>query len=87
MNVTPQTPLPAARPMRMRAPAHETSRVMTPLRELALLPLLDEPRDKHEADDEFSRCGWFDSSLELAAGLQVIEFVDALPSDLPLILA
>jgi hypothetical protein len=38
-------------------------------------------------DDEFSRCGWFDSSLELREGLQVVEFIDHLPPDLPLELA
>jgi len=26
--------------------------------------------DKAVDDESFSRCGWFDSSLELAAGLQ-----------------
>jgi hypothetical protein len=57
------------------------SLVLTPLRELALLPLLEEPA--LAADADFSRCGWFDSSLELAAGLEVIEFVDALPAGLP----
>jgi hypothetical protein len=76
---------PSRRPMRMHGPAHEPSRVMTPLRELALLPLLEDP--VLEGDAEFSRCGWFDSSRELAAGLQVTEFVDALPPGLPLQLA
>jgi hypothetical protein len=55
--------------------------VLTPLRELALLPLIEEPAAEGDAD--FSRCGWFDSSLELAAGLHVTEFVDALPDELP----
>lgn len=73
------------RPMRMHGPTHEPSRVLTPLRELALLPLLEDPVPEGEAD--FSRCGWFDSSLELAAGLQVTEFVDVLPADLPLQMA
>jgi hypothetical protein len=63
----------------------EPSRVMTPLRELALLPLIEDTPTDPEGD--FSRCGWFDSSLELAAGLQVIEFVDALPAGLPFRLA
>lgn len=67
------------------SPAVIPTRVLTPLSELALLPLIDEPAAQHEGD--FSRCGWFDSSLELAAGLQVIEFVDALPAGLPLELA
>ena len=66
-------------------PSPAARRVLTPLRELALLPLIETP--PAEADAEFSRCGWFDSSLELAAGLEVIEFVDALPPDLPLVLA
>ena len=56
-------------------------RVLTPLRELALLPLIEEAAP--ERDAEFSRCGWFDSSLELAAGLQVTEFVDLLPPEMP----
>ena len=62
-------------------PPIRTTRVLTPLRELALLPLIEEPAA--DADAEFSRCGWFDSSLELAAGLQVTEFIDALPAGLP----
>jgi len=73
------------RPMRMHGPTDEPSLVMTPMRELALLPLIEDPQPETEA--EFSRCGWFDSSLELAAGLQVTEYVDALPADLPLQLA
>jgi hypothetical protein len=64
-----------------RAARAEPSRVMTPLRELALLPLIEDTQPEHEGD--FSRCGWFDSSLELAAGLQVIEYTDALPAGLP----
>ncbi len=63
----------------------EPSRVMTPLRELALLPLIEDAPPEHEGD--FSRCGWFDSSLELAAGLQVTEYVEALPAGLPFTLA
>jgi hypothetical protein len=82
-----------SRPMRLRAPTHraaaaaapEPTRVLTPLRELALLPLIEDTPPEAEAD--FSRCGWFDSSLELAAGLQVVEFIDALPPDLPFELA
>ena len=65
------------------APAARSTRVLTPMSDLALLPLLEDPAPA-EADGEFSRCGWFDSSLELAAGLHVTEFVDALPADLPL---
>ena len=82
MNATLSLP---SRSMRTHGPAREPSRVMTPLHELALLPLIEDREP--EADAEFSRCGWFDSSLELAAGLQVIEFVDALPAGLPLHLA
>jgi hypothetical protein len=70
---------------RAASPAASPSRVLTPLRELALLPLIEDPAPESDAD--FSRCGWFDSSLELAAGLQVIEFVDALPAGLPFELA
>jgi hypothetical protein len=73
-------------PLRMHGPARaEASLVMTPLRELALLPLIEDAPSEPEGD--FSRCGWFDSSLELAAGLQVIEFIDALPVGLPFQLA
>ena len=76
---------PSSRPMRVHGPRVEPSRVMTPLRELALLPLIEDAPPETEAP--FSRCGWFDSSLELAAGLEVTEFVDVLPPDLPLQLA
>jgi hypothetical protein len=71
--------------MNFSAPAHAapSSRVLTPMSDLALLPLLED-RAPADADGDFSRCGWFDSSLELAAGLHVTEFVDALPTDLPL---
>jgi hypothetical protein len=56
--------------------------VRTPIHELALVAIIED--DGRVPDDEsFSRCGWFDSSLELAAGLQVIEFVEALPDGLP----
>ena len=54
--------------------------VRTPIHELALVAIIE---DDGQADETFSRCGWFDSSLELAAGLQVTEFVDALPAGLP----
>jgi hypothetical protein len=65
------------------APAARSSRVLTPMSDLALLPLLEDPVPT-DADGEFSRCGWFDSSRELAAGLHVTEFIDVLPFDLPL---
>jgi len=58
--------------MQLRAPTHE----------LALVPLEAERADS-APDEDFSRCGWFDSSLELAAGLMVVEYLDALPEDLP----
>jgi hypothetical protein len=77
----PELPMTNAMPL----PNAHPRRVLTPLHELALLPLIDPP--PVECDSEFSRCGWFDSSLELAAGLQVIEFVDALPPELPFELA
>ena len=69
MNLTTRCPPPAA------------SRVLTPIRELALIPIIE--NDKSAADESFSRCGWFDSSLDLAAGLQVTEFTDRLPDGLP----
>ena len=65
-----------------RCPPPAKSLVLTPLRELALLPIIED--NARTPDDEgFSRCGWFDSSLELAAGLQVTEFIDRLPEGLP----
>jgi hypothetical protein len=67
--------------MRLRAPSHDLSSTPAPV-ELALVPMADGA--SAEAEDDFSRCGWFDSSLELAAGLQVIEHVDSLPEGLPL---
>ena len=54
--------------------------VRTPIHELALVAIIE---DAPAAEEAFSRCGWFDSSLELAAGLLVIEYVDSLPADLP----
>jgi len=56
--------------------------VRTPIHELALVAIIEND-GKAAADEPFSRCGWFDSSLELAAGLQVTEFIDALPDGLP----
>lgn len=56
--------------------------VRTPLHELALVALIEHKASTSD-DEAFSRCGWFDSSLELAAGLQVTEYIDALPDDLP----
>ena len=71
------------RTMRVRAPRHDLSSTPTSVPvELALVPMTDAA--SAEAEDDFSRCGWFDSSLELAAGLQVIEHEDSLPDGLPL---
>jgi hypothetical protein len=71
------------RTMRVRAPRHDLSSTPASVSvELALVPMTDAA--SAEAEDDFSRCGWFDSSLELAAGLQVIEHEDALPDGLPL---
>ena len=61
-----------------------SGRVLTPIHELALVAIIESSGDGAGADEPFSRCGWSDSSLELAAGLQVTEFVDALPADLPI---
>ena len=56
--------------------------VRTPIQELRLVALIEDKPSAEEAD--FSRCGWFDSSLDLATGLQVTEFIDVLPDGLPL---
>jgi len=63
-----------------RCPAPAAPLVRTPIHELALIPMIE---DRPPPDESFSRCGWFDSSLELAAGLQVTEFIDRLPDGLP----
>jgi hypothetical protein len=68
---------PKSHAMRLRAPTHELA-LVEPDGVIAAAPT---------ADDDFSRCGWFDSSLELREGLQVVEFIDQLPQDLPLSLA
>ena len=65
-----------------RPAADHAPRVRTPIHELALVAIIeDEP--KLAADEAFGRCGWFESSFELASGLQVVEFIDRLPDDLP----
>ncbi len=69
------------RSMRLRAPTHELSLTLAALQP-RLKPALEAACAP--ADDDFSRCGWFDSSLELAAGLKVIEHLDSLPEGLPL---
>lgn len=51
------------------------------LAEMALMPI-EAPAAKDPQAQDFSRCGWFDSSLELADGLVVTEYVDELPDDL-----
>ena len=68
--------------MNFMIPSPTRSRVRTPIHELALVAIIEED-PQAQADEAFSRCGWFDSSLELAAGLQVTEFVDSLPDGLP----
>jgi hypothetical protein len=57
--------------------------VRTPIHELALVALIEDTGRSTQVDETFSRCGWFDSSLELASGLQVTEFIDVLPAGLP----
>jgi len=65
-----------------RPAADHAPRVRTPIHELALVAIIeDEP--KPAADEAFGRCGWFESSFEVASGLQVVEFIDRLPDDLP----
>jgi hypothetical protein len=68
--------------MNFMVPSPTRSRVRTPIHELALVAIIEEDPQAH-ADETFSRCGWFDSSLEPADGLQVTEFVDSLPDGLP----
>ena len=64
-------------------PAPEsTSRVRTPIQELALVAMIEDD-NKPGMDEAFGRCGWFESSFDLASGLQVIEFIDQLPDGLP----
>ena len=60
----------------------QAARVRTPIHELALVAIIEDAGPAQD-DEAFSRCGWFDSSFELAAGLQVTEFVDDLPDGLP----
>jgi hypothetical protein len=60
----------------------QPGRVRTPIHELALVAIIEDD-GQASSDEAFSRCGWFDSSFELAAGLQVTEFVDDLPDGLP----
>ncbi|HEY6511893.1 MAG TPA: hypothetical protein VI032_07930 [Burkholderiaceae bacterium] len=63
-------------------PTTPRSRVRTPIHELALVAIIEDD-GKPASDESFSRCGWFDSSLDLAAGLLVTEFIDDLPAGLP----
>ena len=60
----------------------QATRVRTPIHELALVAIIEDD-GQAPGDEAFSRCGWFDSSFELAAGLQVTEFVEGLPDGLP----
>lgn len=70
--------LPWPRPARVHA-------LMQPLAvtlaELTLVPM-EPPVEAGDEAERFSRCGWFDSSLELARGLKVIEYADQLPDEL-----
>jgi hypothetical protein len=59
-----------------------SSLVRTPIHELVLVAIIEDD-GRAQVEEAFSRCGWFDSSLELAAGLQVTEFVEGLPDGLP----
>ena len=65
----------AARPHCLTQPLAVT------LAELTLVPIAP-PAATATAPEDFSRCGWLDSSLDLADGLDVIEHVDQLPDDL-----
>lgn len=75
-------------PMRMRAPSHRLSgepaadRAADHAAQWALVAMQARAPAVPAADD--GRCGWLDSSLDLAAGLQVIEHTDRLPDGLPL---
>ena len=73
--------------MTLQAAKPRAMHLRVPSRELALVEPDSVIAAASTADDDFSRCGWFDSSLELREGLQVVEYVDHLPPDLPLVLA
>ncbi|MFO1218574.1 MAG: hypothetical protein U1E89_09405 [Burkholderiaceae bacterium] len=71
--------LPWPRPARMSA---RLQPLAVTLAELALVQA-EPPAAAAEAErDDEVRSGWLDSSLDLARGLEVIEFTDRLPDDL-----
>lgn len=71
--------LPWPRPARMHA---RLQPLAVTLAELALVPI-EPPADTKAGDaDVLCHSGWLDSSLDLARGLEVIEFADRLPADL-----
>jgi hypothetical protein len=51
------------------------------LAEMALVPI-EAPAAKDPEPHDCGHCGWLDSSLDLADGLDVIEYLDQLPDDL-----
>jgi hypothetical protein len=72
----------AALPWPRAARAHTPMQPLAiTLAEMALVPM-EPPAATAAAPEDFSRCGWLDSSLDLADGLDVIEYVDQLPDDL-----
>lgn len=52
------------------------------LAELALVPIDPPPSEPPTERDELCHSGWLDSSLDLARGLEVTEFMDQLPESL-----
>jgi len=68
-----------------RAPAHARRRCVAPS-DLAAPPLSTSDGSPPPTDDRPQGCGWFDSSHELHAGLNVTEHrdVDAVVNQIPL---
>lgn len=68
--------LPWPRAMRMHSPSHAL-----------VVPdiTLDAAAEPATRDDAFCACGWFDSSLDLAGGLQVIEHAEWLLDDVSIV--
>jgi hypothetical protein len=52
------------------------------LAEMALVPIEPSPHASAAEHDEVCHSGWLDSSLDLARGLVVTEYMDHLPADL-----
>jgi hypothetical protein len=52
------------------------------LAEMALVPIDSPPPAPPAHCDEVCHSGWLDSSLDLARGLEVTEYMDRLPEDL-----